>query len=341
MVTNSKGRVVGPDEPSAGLHRHPAIDWLKAAAIVAVVVTHSGSGGFPDMPGFTGWDRLFAYGLAAFHVPCLLMISGYLYHSEVPLGWREVARRLGRILPPYLVASLVVMALMPLRAPTFAAIAVALASANALTIYYYVFLLTFCVVTLPVVSRLSRRALQAVVGMLLAALVATCVFPALILSIDFFWSMRNPIESFALGYFLIGWLAAMPSGSGSREKHLRDFLPTLVVASAWPICVIAGSPYPLILLAKIPYALAVWRTAWWRFDARPAPAMVLHLSESSYGVFLYHYLAQEPFRLLLVDWPAGLRMGILFSTGLMGAVAFGALVRRVVGAGAARRWFGF
>lgn len=268
------GRVVDAVEPSAGLHRHPAIDWLKAAAIVAVVVTHSGSGGFPGMPGFTGWDTLFAHGLAAFHVPCLLMISGYLYHSEVPLGWGEVARRLDRILPPYLVASLVVMALMPMRAPTCSAIAVALASANALTIYYYVFLLTFCVATLPVVSRLSRQALQAVVGVLLAALVAICVFPTLILSIDFFWSMRNPVESFALGYFLIGWLAAMPSGSRSGGKPLKDFLPTLVAASAWPVCVIAGSPYPLILLAKIPYVLAVWKTAWWQFDTRPAPAMI-------------------------------------------------------------------
>lgn len=111
---------LGADTVTPTSHqRHHALDWLKAMAIVAVVVTHSGSGAFPNTPGYTGWDGLFAYGLAAFHVPCLLMISGYLYRSAKPLGSADVARRLRRILPPYLVASVVVLALMPERATTW------------------------------------------------------------------------------------------------------------------------------------------------------------------------------------------------------------------------------
>ena len=322
-------------------HRHHALDWLKAMAIVAVVVTHSGSGAFPNTPGYTGWDGLFAYGLSAFHVPCLLMISGYLYRSAQPLAWTDVARRLRRILPPYLVASVVVVVLMPERAPTWSAVAVALISADAIPIYYYVFLLVFCVATLPIVSRLSRLTLQILVGVLITTVAAVCGFPSLVFTIDRFWSMRNPIESFALGYFLLGWIAAMPSDSTRRWSDSTRLAAILLAASAWPLCVLAGFPYPLVLLAKIPYAAAVWTVTWRLLESRPAPATVRLLSDSSYGVFLYHYLAQEPLRTTLGGWPTGVKMGLLVVGGLGGALLFGALLRRMIGNDRTREWFGF
>jgi peptidoglycan/LPS O-acetylase OafA/YrhL len=269
------------------------------------------------------------------------MISGYLYRSAKPLGWADVARRLRRILPPYLVASVVVLTLMPERAPTWSAAAVALISADAIPIYYYVFLLVFCVATLPIVSRMSRLALQILVGALVTAVAAACVFPSLVFTLDRFWSMRNPIESFALGYFLLGWIAAIPADSTRRWSETPRMTAILLAASAWPLCVLAGFPYPLVLLAKIPYALAVWTVAWRLLESRPAPATVRLLSDSSYGVFLYHYLAQEPLRTALGGWPTGVKMGLLIVAGLGGALLFGALLRRTIGRDSAREWFGF
>ncbi|MBI5504737.1 MAG: acyltransferase [Deltaproteobacteria bacterium] len=321
--------------------RHSAIDWVKALAIVSVVMTHSGSGAFPRTPGYTVWDALFAHTLASFHVPCLFMVSGYLYRKPYALGWRAVAARLERIVPAYLVASVVVLILMPWRAPTWSAAVVALLGGDALSIYYYVFLLALFVATLPLLSRLSLRTMQATVWGLLAALVAICALPPLVLSHDIFWSLRNPVESFALGYFLLGWIAAAPAGALTRWSARLRLGLTVVAAAAWPVCVALGSPYPTILLAKVPYAAAVWTLAWFLFESKPVPAAVRRLSDASYGVFLYHYLIQEPLRGPLQSWPAGARMAVLVVAGVAGSLLLGAMLRKIAGPRVARRLFGF
>ncbi len=331
-----------PSRSVTGSERQPAIDWLKALAVVAVITTHAGTAAFPGTPGYTWWDSVFRHLLTDFHVPCLLMISGFLYHRSQPVGLAEVGRRLERILLPYLVASLVVFAVMPSQAPSSAkAMAVALLGANALGIYYYVFLLVLFVAMLPLFSRLPLRILQATVGLLLLALAAMCVFPQLRLSLDFFWSMRNPVESFTLGYFLLGWIAAAERHRPLRWSSKTDLAIVLLAASAWPVCVELGSPYPTILLAKIPYAVLVWKLAWRFLNSRPAPALIQSTSDATYGIFLYHFLAQEPLRYQIADWPPPLRIAILTAVGLSGGLLFGEAVRRVVGPRVARRLFGY
>lgn len=328
------------DDAAGSRGHHSALDWIKALAILAVVLTHSGSGAFPGRPGYTGWDAVFAHLLPSFHVPCLLMVSGYLYRRPHPLGWIDVVERLSRILPPYLSASVLVLVLMPSRAPAWRDVAVALVSGNALAIYYYVFLLSLFVTTLPLLSRMPLRALHALAWVLLVALFVICWLP-LVLSLDVFWSIRNPVESFAFGYFLLGWIAASPAPDRAKGSPRVRLAMTIGVALAWPVCVALGSPYPTILLAKIPYAIAVWMLAWRLFESKRVPGFVRRLSEASYGVFLYHYLFQEHLRPALASWPAAGRMTTLFVVGVTGSLLLGASIRGLVGPRVARRLFGY
>jgi fucose 4-O-acetylase-like acetyltransferase len=321
--------------------RFATIDWLKSAAIVAVIVTHAGAAAFPGAFGYTKWDTILRMLLASFHVPCLLMISGYLYYRPDPIGWEDVATRLRRILIPYFIASLVVFTLRPAEHPTLASKVAALAMADALSIYYYVFLLVLFVLLLPFFSRIPRWVIRAIVGTNVAILVMQSAL-SWRWSMDFHWAMRNPLESFALGYFLIGWLAAGDSGVGKVAIARGRYAATLVLAGFWPACVAAGSPYPAIILAKIPYSLSVWQSAWnSNFDRDPAPASVRRISDATYGLFLYHFLAMTPFFGWTASWHPLLRILALTSLGLAGGLAVGALLRAIVGPQRSRDWFGF
>lgn len=332
-----------PGPPTAD--RLPAIDWLKCMAIVAVILTHTGLAVFPGTPGYTRWDALLRHLLPAFHVPCLLMISGFLYYRPHPIGWPAVRTRLERILLPYLIASVVIFVVLPAPAPTFGdrlrEMTVALLGANALPIYYYVFLLTLFVAMTPLFSRLSLRVLQGIVALTFLALGAMCFIPQLRLSIDFFWSMRNPVESFTLGYFLLGWISAARSPEGPPWTPVRD-IPVLVAAfTIWPLCAAMGSPYPAILVAKIPYAFAVWKLSWRFLNTGTVPELIRRISESSYGIFLYHYILIEAFRFRTVGWSPPLRIATLTAIGLGGSMLLGVFLRRLAGPRRARRLFGY
>jgi fucose 4-O-acetylase-like acetyltransferase len=89
--------------------RYAAVDYLKALAIVAVVVTHAG---FWDRdPRFTFADRILRGSWVPFQVPVFYVVSGFLYYRATAIGWRTVSQRLHRILLPYGIASLAVFAL--------------------------------------------------------------------------------------------------------------------------------------------------------------------------------------------------------------------------------------
>src|SRR5256885_12584768 len=101
--------------PMAPACRLPALDVIMAAAIAAVLGTHAVAWSFDRPPTPT---ELTISLLAGFNVPAFLFVSGFLSRAEAPIGWRYVARRELRILPPYLVATAVAWMLGLVAFPT-------------------------------------------------------------------------------------------------------------------------------------------------------------------------------------------------------------------------------
>jgi len=183
--------------------RFPAIDYIKALAIVAVVATHAGP--IPWLPEVTDLDRLIRGSLPIFHVPAFLLIAGFLYATQPVLSTADLGRRLRRILVPYVVASLVVMGLGFARPTGPSDAAYMLATGSALGTYYFVFVLSVSVVLVWALTRFSARlpsyALAATITWwLVRPLVVEATPRGLLPS---FWYFRNPL--WFGSYFLVGW----------------------------------------------------------------------------------------------------------------------------------------
>lgn len=187
-------------------HRLFSIDFLKALAMIAVIVSHAGL--LATDPRYSAWDEVLRRHWTAFHVPAFLFVAGFLYHRPHPIRVAEVGHRLLRILVPYLLATCVLFALgLPFGRPHWG-YWYPLWTGAADGPYYFVFVLTYCIVTTWAISRLSSAALVVVALTLLTYLFAIRWFPDLRLSTTFFWYVRDPLRNFYLGYFILGWLSA-------------------------------------------------------------------------------------------------------------------------------------
>lgn len=183
--------------------RLAAIDYIKAAAIVAVVATHAGPN--PWLPDAGAFDRTVRGSLAVFHVPSFLLIAGFLYGAQPVLSTADLGRRLQRILVPYLVASLIVIALGSAKPATLGDAVFMLATGSALGTYYFVFVLALSVTLTYVLTllspRLPRYALSATfIWWLFRPLIVAPSPPS---TLPGFWFFRNPVWFGA--YFLVGW----------------------------------------------------------------------------------------------------------------------------------------
>jgi fucose 4-O-acetylase-like acetyltransferase len=115
-----------PDE------RLPAVDVIKAAAIVAVVLQHAGPPRWS--PHYAEFDQVFRVSWIQFHVPAFVLMAGFL-SARHRLGWDELVSRLRRLLVPYLVASTTIQLLgLPDSRGDLARIAFELATASSLGI---------------------------------------------------------------------------------------------------------------------------------------------------------------------------------------------------------------
>jgi fucose 4-O-acetylase-like acetyltransferase len=343
--------------------RWHALDHVKAAAIVAVVVTHSGR------VSLSGADSTADFVLTSlwtrFHVPSFLFASGFLYASRSPQPARTLGRRLRRVLFPYVVASLAVMlvgaavtALAPqwTRWPTsiasFRDVAWQLATASALGIYYYIFLIVCCI---PLAWPLSRSVPW-------GAWILCLVMAALALAIDaglvtrpawyaaerlgggvVFWAMRDPFERFQMGYFLAGWLAALHLPAlarfAARRRPLVLALCAAGLATGWAS--FCGVLLPSLQTAALVfYSLAVVSLLTLATRRRVAGPVVRFLGDASLGIYLIHRIFQLLAEPLSAGWPVPLRIATQVAVGLGGASLVLLAARRLLGEGRARQWLG-
>jgi len=318
-----------------------AVDFIKAAAIVAVVATHSGINVF--YPNATQWDKLLTSTWTWFHVPSFLLVSGFLYQNEQRVGLRDVARRLSRVWIPYVLATLFMQATGTTQVTGVGDALFQIATASALGPYYYVALISGCILALWPLSRLAPAGAAALLAALFAYAVALVFWPALHLGSHPLWRERNPLDAFVLGYFVLGWVAAQ-----HRERLARLLAEHRLaiggVAAAgvlfWFASIGRSFNLDLVNLNRVLYTLSVVALILVLTHGRRAPRAVVFLSTATLTIYLYHLAAQLPMARFLNDWPPPLRIAFQLALG----IGFGSLVaivgRRVLGAERARRYLG-
>jgi peptidoglycan/LPS O-acetylase OafA/YrhL len=311
--------------------RLPALDWIKALAIAAVTVTHASP--FLGDPRFTDVDR-FTTAVTAFQIPAFLFVSGFLSDTGMASGLALVRRRLGRILPPYVIASLVMCAFGFWTFDTVRRFVFVMVTGEAIGIYYYVPVLVLCTMLVPLWSRLDTRTLTATTLALFVYAEAAWIHPSWRLTENFFWGIRDPFGRFHLGHFLLGIIAA---------RRLAD-LRRLQARSPWAVCAAAAAPIvAFVWLASGP--------TWWAFQpllltpymvgiaalvaalvpARPAPTVIRLLSDTTLAIYLYHWIA----RTWLMPWGSALsppwRIALVSATTLAATALVALAARRALG----------
>jgi len=334
-----------PSQAETATRLH-AIDHLKAWAIVAVVFTHApGPLGF-GLPSHPTWRGVLAHAWTPFHVPSFLFASGLLYALAAtgPVPLRSVGSRLARVLLPYAVASLLVQAMGLAPQGDLARVVVQLATASSLGIYYYVFLISVCVALLWPISRLPGSLLWIVWGGCVALEVAYVVDPGLRpFPLKWMWSLRDPLENFALGFFLSGWLAAghLDRLSGWRERH-PGWLWCLsglgvVLGLAYNL---GWRPIPLGALPRMLYTFSVIGVFALATSRRPVGPVVRFLSEAGLGLYLFHAIPQILTRPWTGPWGEPRHILAEVCIGLGAATLWLLAGRRLLGPERARRWLG-
>jgi fucose 4-O-acetylase-like acetyltransferase len=326
--------------------RHHAVDFVKAAAIVAVAFTHAGRG--PWEPGYSHWDYWLCAVWVNFQVPAFLAVSGFLYHRRAPIDGAEVRARLVRLLVPYLVASAAAYALGVAHAASAGDLLFQLATGSAVGIYYFIFLLALFIPTTWALSRLGA----ARVGMLCVALWLIAVGTELYAHwriIDptrppsltgFFWLMRSPFN-YTYATFVTGWVVAehLPAVT-AWARGRRAAVAAAGLAGVALYALVAGVlPQMTVGGLRMLYTASVVTVVALATAGRPAPALVRFLSNASLGLYLYHHLAQRWFAPAVAAWPPALRITATALGGLAAAALVCRLGARVLGQ-RARLWLG-
>lgn len=312
--------------------RLAALDWIKAAAIIAVLLTH-GVPGFFDRPITPA--ELTALTLTGFHVPSFLFVAGFLSRAEAPVGLRRVSDRWQRILVPYFVVTAIIWLLGLVEFPTPRKFAFKIVTGAAFGHFYFVPVLAFCYLWLPVLSRLDGRALLGIVAAIACAAEIMWARPAWRLSENLYWQVRNPILQFHLGYFVLGIAAARYRGSiariGRRERLLVTCAAAVGVAGfAW--LAIANPDAASRPLGRLGYCVAVMAFLASAAPAGAAPAAVRFLSDATLTYYLYHWFAYLALMPMLSDsLPMLVRMLTLATAGLLLGTVVVVGGRRILG----------
>jgi surface polysaccharide O-acyltransferase-like enzyme len=313
--------------------RRLEVDLLKAVGIVAVVLIHSVRS--PFVPGASDAE-LWIGRVTRFAVPAFLLSSGLLYATRSPVPWPTTARRLRRILGPYLFASLAAQGFEWFRGTprSVAQILHDLLLANAFGPYYYVWIACLVVLAAPLLARVGQATLAAI---LLVTVASQWLLESMLVGpLPFFWHLRNPL--LWVGYFVCGWAL------GLHEERIRSWLAlhrSLALAgSAGAVVLLAlagAQPLPLFQAQTLSWlgiyaTLALLLAA--SFGRRGGDGNLKQLSEGSYAIYLFHLLFVLPARDLTVPAPGQLEpLAVLapWAAGIGGSLLLIALARRVLG----------
>lgn len=311
-----------------GKHQRIAtIDYVKAIAIVAVVFNHAGLRPFD--PNWAPLERIILYTWVGFHVPSFFAVAGFLYYDPSPIELPEIARRLTRILGPYLVASCVGLLLGFASFDNASDVLYLLATGNVLGIYYFIFLLSIFIAGTWLFSRLPAPLLaMLVVGLFVYAASMAYGYVGRP-SYGFFWGIRDPFFNYFLGYFLIGWIVAQNFEksqdwfeSSANVMFAVCLLGIIAYVGAYAMAIVNHSSFgPRTALYTIPYTICVVGLIRLLTRSRTAPSAVIFLSEASLTIYLYHFIFQSTLLPYVYSWHAVIRVPALVLAGILGSTA--------------------
>jgi peptidoglycan/LPS O-acetylase OafA/YrhL len=318
-----------------------AFDYLKAVAVIAVVFTHAGADDWRRTGDFLAF--FLTKGWTVFHVPSFLFISGYLYARPTTIDLGTVWVRLGRVLLPYVLASVAAQVAGVTGAGNLGEVLFQLLTASSVGVYYYIFLFAVCILLMWPLSRLDRRGALVLWCVYVVYSVAVLVDPMLAMADSIFWTVRDPLQYFAFGFFLSGWVSALWREEIVSFARRRGELTAI-------LCVgIAGFGLALCT-QELPFTLWSFDRALYTFGViglfvifaprRPAGPVVRFLADATFAIYLYHVIFQSLTRSLTTTLPAMLQIAVQVSVGLGGASLVVLLSRRLLGGTRARRWVG-
>lgn len=255
------------------------VDRMRAVAIVAVVLIH----GLPFRAPVTDYLDYWLSDLTRFAVPTLLVLAGWLVPTNA-VGGRWVTRRLGRLLPAYLIAVTCMIALARLTPAIDARpILASVIFGDAVGPYYFIPVLVLLVVLTPVFTRLPTRV---VVGLTVLAAAGSLAIEVADLSL------------YAHNHLPLTWLPWYLAGMAARPH--RDRLVTLAPTWWLPALLVATTMALLLAFPDVettPRRILTWLAMWTSVTAlglvamrnqRPASAATGAVSRSSYVIYLYH-----------------------------------------------------
>jgi fucose 4-O-acetylase-like acetyltransferase len=319
-----------PGGTAEGSGRLPALDWLKALAMVAVAINHAGP--YLMGPDATAFDHFLRGGLVLFHVPTFLVVSGFLYSRQSAQSVAAVGRRLSRFLVPYLVGSALALALgfAYLRSPLD--ILMHLAFGSALGIYYYIFLLAVFTACIWPLSRMRTAWVAGLLAALCGYAVASSLLPGIAVRESMYWYMRDPLH--LGGYFLCGWVAS--ARRAPLAEFARRWRPWIATAAAlciaaWLASLLEVLPGNLRPFLRAGYTLSVVWLVVVLVPSRPVPAVVRFLSDSTLTLYLYHMMIETRLLPYAMPLPAWLRTPLLALAGLGGSAALLLAARALLG----------
>lgn len=324
-----------PEDGAGASQRIPALDWLKALAMVAVAINHAGP--YLMGPRSTAFDAIVRGGLVAFHVPTFLVVSGFLYSRQSPQSLAVVGQRLSRFLVPYLVASVLALALgfSQVRGPLD--VLKHLAFGSALGIYYYIFLLAIFTGCIWPLSRMPSVWIAGLLAALCGYALASSLVPGVAVRESMYWFMRNPLH--LGGYFLCGWLvAAWRTPLSAFERRWRPAVALVAVAcvAAWLAALLEALPGAMRPFLRAGYTLSVVWLVVVFVPSRPVPKLVRFLSDSTLTLYLYHMMIEVRLLPYAMPLPPWLRTPVLALAGLGGSTGLLLAARALLGRTRAR-----
>ncbi len=317
--------------------RRADIDYIKAVAILAVVIMHAGG---PIHAGMDVGERFMRQAWVNFHVPSFFVASGFLYYRPDPISWAGIGSRAVRLLVPYTVASILAALFLGHGTATLTDFFYRLATGGVVPIYYFVFDFALCIPLLWLLSRSSGKVVWAIWACLYAYVIAIAAGWLSTPRLGFYWLARDPFYQFWFGYFIAGWLVAYKSRSLVLPHWVSKMLPLLFLGAAapylylWTQMIIEHEmlqPLPMRILLKSFYVFGVVGLISVATTSLRVPGVVRFLSEASFTLYLYHHAFQAVARPHLLDVAPMLRVVLLTTIGIAGASIVALVGRRTLG----------
>ena len=301
--------------------RDRSFDAFRGLAIVAVVAIHASHYGFPWIFASTGsWNGVFCLAyrqLLNFAVPAFLFISGYWLSRKPVDTWadykRFLARRLSRILVPYLFWSCLLLGYGAYQAGyvDVPRVLFKLATGNACAAYYFIVLIAQLYLLTPILQRLARTSLGvAAIGVVNAI----GVLSLYVARLHFHWKVPLYLSALPFYLWMIFYVAGLRAGAAQRTADARPIGTRAILLA------IVGA----IVVSELEALLLAWRYDHVRFAAsavkyssflysvyvvvgflalrryvRRWPHTLVRLGEYSFGIYLIHVIVLRKLAVLL------------------------------------------